>query len=70
MTEIRPPWTNEEVVALNKFQSDGSWHPFTCPNDTSKSLIATKDGWVCPDKDYTQFWALDFMLEDSPETTI
>lgn len=64
----RAPWTPEEVVALNRWQS-GPFHPFTCPHrrDGHRTttdigvLVATERGWVCPDCGYTQDWAHDFM---------
>jgi len=67
----RPPWTQEQVDALNHFQNCGHVHPFTCGGNRTDAhhldgegvLIATKDGWKCPYCDYTQNWCLDFMLE-------
>lgn len=61
---IRAPWTDEQVAALNRFQGYGFVHPFTCQNhhDGDRSLVATRDGWVCPHCDYTQDWAHEQML--------
>jgi hypothetical protein len=71
------PWTDEQVVALNAFQTAGRFHPFTCGNDRGDEnhrkvakergdrdfglLVATKEGWVCPACDYRQNWAHPFM---------
>ena len=27
------PWTPEQVEALNRYQTESGWHPFTCGND-------------------------------------
>ncbi len=72
-----PPWTGEQVKALNEWQTLGHFHPFTCGSDRHDwpapggrpSLLATPDGWVCPheDCDYTQKWAHPFMAEPMPK---
>lgn len=65
---IYAPWTDEQVAALNEFQEAGFFHPFTCGNRGDGNhhwhgsgdlgqLVATKDGWICRDCDYTQGWA-------------
>lgn len=57
------PWTDEQVEALNRYQREGKFHPFTCGNDSRhQNLVATKDGWICPNCDYTQNWAHGFMM--------
>lgn len=69
--KIRPPWTPEQVAALNEFQRRGGMHPFTCGGDHapgSPSLIAREGGWHCPQPygepcDYTQDWAHAFMAD-------
>lgn len=65
---IFAPWTPEEVQALNRFQSAGRMHPFTCPEHTpgSPMLVADEDGWRCSDPyneecTYRQDWAHQFM---------
>ena len=67
---ITPPWTDEQVAALNRFQQSGEFHPFTCGSgnrtdekhlDGEGVLVATRNGWVCPWCDYRQGWAHDFM---------
>ena len=76
--QIKAPFTAEQVKALNDFQH-GPWHPFTCgtvgchqtiklknydrPFEVSTTLIATEAGWICPNCDYTQNWAWDFMAD-------
>jgi hypothetical protein len=65
MTEkISAPWTDEQVTNLNAYQQGDVWHPFTCGNDSRhRDLVATRDGWICPDCDYTQNWAHGFMAD-------
>lgn len=57
-----PIWTEEQVAKLNAHQADGRVHPYTCPGSRSfcegqRSLIATRDGWVCRCGQYRQGWA-------------
>lgn len=74
--EIYPPWTQEQVDALNAYQRSGQYHPFTCGRDRGNAahrayadergedlgqLVATVNGWKCPVCDYRQEWAHDFM---------
>lgn len=68
MDTIVPPWTAEQVEAMNQFQHERTFHPFTCENrndgkhgDGEGILIATPDGWICPHCDYKQGWAHGFM---------
>ena len=72
------PWTPEQVEALNKWQREGPFHPFTCGGDRGDEahrkyaeqnndpdfglLVATPEGWKCPVCDYKQDWAHDFMM--------
>lgn len=58
----RAPWTADQVASLNGFQTSGFFHPFTCSKG-SHPLLATLHGWVCPQDDYIQDWAHDFMLD-------
>jgi hypothetical protein len=74
MSTTTAPWTDEQVAALNVFQNQGRFHPFTCGRDHSGSspvLTATPEGWRCPvdDCDYTQDWALKSMLDVGLEMT-
>lgn len=58
MISVTAPWTQEQIDALNERQRDESLHPYTCGNDSMhRLLMATPDGWVCPDCDYRQRWA-------------
>lgn len=59
------------MAALNAYQHDSGMHPFTCPHRRDGAhrtstdlgvLRATAHGWVCPDCDYTQDWAHQFMV--------
>ncbi len=62
-TQIRAPFTSEQVTALNRWQTSGPGHPFTCGSThaTGRSpvLDATHSGWICPDPacSFTQDWA-------------
>jgi hypothetical protein len=80
MEKINAPFTEEQVKNLNDYQDFGSFHLFTCcsPSDVPKcervsgksegSLIATKNGWVCPCGKYTQTWTWKFMTESQNNT--
>ena len=62
-TKTVPPWTDEEVAALNRWQANPRVHSFTCGTDSAhRVLVATRDGWVCRDCEYRQHWAHAFML--------
>ena len=62
--KITTPFTEEQVEALNAYQEEGRFHPFTCGNDSRhRNLVATPEGWRCPDCDYTQNWAHGFMAQ-------
>jgi len=71
MEQIRPPWTPEQVEALNRYQKSGLMHPYTCGGnrkdenhlDNEGILVATKKGWICPYCDYNQDWAHAFTIE-------
>jgi len=74
VSHVNAPWTVGQVRSLNDYQRSGLMHPFTCPNrgdgqhrTTSDLgvLSATTDGWMCPNCDYTQSWAHDFMADGS-----
>ncbi|MHB8366761.1 MAG: hypothetical protein ACYDB0_07030 [Acidithiobacillus sp.] len=67
-------WTPEQVEQLNRLQrGELCGHPYTCPNrsimphhDNGREigcLLATKDGWVCPDCGYTEGVPLDLAQE-------
>lgn len=69
---IFAPFTEEQVINLNKFQKNPRFHPFTCgvnrkdPKhlDGEGVLIATKKGWICPYCSYLQDWAISWMAEE------
>lgn len=67
MPDSVAPWTDDEVRSLNEYQASGVMHPFTCENDDAdycaSVLTATPAGWICPDCDYTQNWAKDWMVD-------
>ncbi len=57
------PFTQEEVDAINDFQTNGRMHPFTCPYD-GYTLEARQDGMHCGRSaycDYIQDWVHSFM---------
>ena len=61
---IYPPWSDEQIAALNTWQRLGVVHPFTCPVEGHRAdLVAHEDGWHCPQCDYRQTWAPAVMLE-------
>ena len=71
MTEqVATPFSVEQVTNLNKHQTDGRFHPFTCGGSacpvTHSTLVATVRGWICPYCDYTQGWAHGFMATPKP----
>jgi hypothetical protein len=67
-SHITAPWTEEQVVALNRYQVAENVHPYTCANGCG-DLIATTSGWKCCRCNYTQTWALEGSLtfvKDTP----
>lgn len=68
MPEItEPPWTPQQVEALNRFQYLRMMHSFTCGavHDQHRVLVAAEDGWHCPDPEcgYWQRWAHAWMAD-------
>ena len=63
--KIRAPFTDEQVAALNRYQTETTFHEFTCGNEHTgeRTLVAATDGWICPSCAYTQKWAHQFMLQ-------
>ena len=59
---LNAPWSEEQVLLLNKYQNEGLFHPYTCGN-CREILIATKDGWICNKCDYKQNWCLGSTIE-------
>lgn len=67
--KIIAPWTPDQVDRLNRFQRLGNVHEFTCASNhegADRTLVATKDGWICPHCDYRQNWAHAAMLDEAP----
>lgn len=69
-SQIKSPFTDEQVKALNEYQHSGAFHEFTCgslihPMGKDNLLIATNNGWKCPNCDYTQDWAWSAMANGS-----
>jgi hypothetical protein len=53
------PWTQDQVDGLTRWQTSGVVHEYTCGTDSShRPLVATVDGWTCPDCPYRQDWAI------------
>ena len=61
MAQIHAPFTPDQVSSLNAYQNANLMHPFTCGNNSDHLLIAREDGWTCPECDYQQKWAHDWM---------
>lgn len=61
---VIPPWSADQVEALNAWQRLGYVHEFTCPHEHG-ALIATTDGWRCPKCTYIQNWAHEAMADKS-----
>ena len=61
------PWTQAQVDSLNRYQYESHGHPFECPYRHGREhlLIATVDGWRCPNCPYTQDWAHHYMADGS-----
>lgn len=71
MTQIKAPFTPEQVAALQNYQDADHFHPFTCGNRENHPpelyrLTPTVRGWICQFCDYTQDWAHDFMAQPLP----
>lgn len=48
------PWTTEDVLALQLYQQEERFHPYTC--ECKAKLIPTIRGWECQFCDYKQDW--------------
>ncbi len=73
LDRITAPFTPAQVDALNAYQREGRFHPFTCGGDRGDAahaaeaeasgsgepglLVATPEGFRCPACSYTQPWA-------------
>ncbi len=66
VVKIKAPFTADQIRKLNAWQQKPYVHPFTCGNDSRHGvLVAAADGWHCPDCDYAQPWAHDFMAQST-----
>ena len=64
MQKVEAPWTKEQVDALNGYQNLGYTHEFTCSCKSRTTLVATTEGWTCPeDCGHEQKWAHAFMAD-------
>jgi hypothetical protein len=64
--KVVAPFTEDQVNSLNDYQTIGPYHPFTCGNDNCHhiTLIATRDGWECPNcHKWRQNWCHPFMAD-------
>jgi hypothetical protein len=52
--QIKTPFTSEQVEALNKYQNEGRFHPFTCKNDGDEKHILYEFHKVYLDGDYEE----------------
>lgn len=50
------PWSEETINNLNASQEREDRHPYTCGKNSDHILIATAEGWKCPECGYTQDW--------------
>ena len=69
MTKTLPPWTTAQVAALQRWQTRGDVHPFTCPNHSDVPLTPHPEGWRCEACDYRQTWAHAFMLTEDADAS-
>lgn len=61
MPDSLAPWTAEQAANIERFQHDGTVHPFTCPNcERRDALLVAETGLSCP-CGYQQNWVHDFM---------
>jgi hypothetical protein len=62
MELVKAPWTDEQIKALEEYQTDGRFHPYTCGSNHKglRILTPTKDGWVCKYCEYKQDWCHSF----------
>lgn len=70
---IKAPFTQEQVENINKYQTEGRFHPFTCMShkgckrneeNNFGELVASKDGLTCPCGNYKQDWVHDSMTKE------
>lgn len=62
MEKAFAPWTAEQIDTLNRYQTAGIFHEFTC--HAGHTLYATEAGWRCRFCIwYEQDWAWTFMAD-------
>lgn len=60
--KVEAPWSPNQVTALNEFQKNDMFHPFTSENGVV--LTATTAGWVETEGGpVVQTWAHDFVID-------
>lgn len=60
---VLAPFAPEQLSSLNAFQITAP-HPWMCGNSPlHHMLVASIDGWICVDCDYSQDWAFDWMAD-------
>jgi len=62
---ITAPFTEGQVLFLNRHQAARRYHPYTCPK-CRENLIATTEGWICSCGKYKQNWASALMVAIRP----
>lgn len=64
MHEIKAPFTDAQVEALNDWQRWGPASAIRCPKHGETKLVAKTDGWHCPVEGCgeTRNWAPEFIL--------
>ena len=69
MTNAYAPFTEDQILSLNEYQTQSHFLPVTCGH-CGYPLLATKDGWVCPNcQRWKQEWAHGFMADWSWKIT-
>ncbi len=75
MSTVETPWSDEVVERLQRYQSSGRFHPYTCsqrslPGHRSHGtgedigvLVPGRHGFVCPDCGYVQTWCFSETLD-------
>lgn len=63
LAKAQAPFTDDQILSLNEYQSSGVFHEFTCGGENCReAMVAQRDGWVCPTCGYNkQNWAWEWM---------
>lgn len=59
MTQVRAPWTAEQVAALNRWQANADVHPFTCGSGVRMDAAHRAFQASHPDQDFGQLVATE-----------